>query len=121
MSGTSMATSLVAGCVALMREAVQKKNGKQHRSAALIKALLVNGAINYSSPDGPGFDYQQGFGQVGIDKSIAMIENGTLTTEINWRRVIGPHLYSVRFQTRNGNGKILRSPFPASAIDSSPL
>ncbi|KAF7563161.1 hypothetical protein G7046_g954 [Stylonectria norvegica] len=77
MSGTSMATPLVAGCVALMREAFSKKHGKEHPSAALIKALLVNGAVNYSSPDGPGFDYQQGFGRVDIDKSIAMIENGT--------------------------------------------
>ncbi|KPM43300.1 hypothetical protein AK830_g3275 [Neonectria ditissima] len=77
MSGTSMATPLVAGCVALMREAMQKTHGKQHPSAALIKALLVNGAVNYSSPDGPGFDYQQGFGRVDIDRTISMIEKRT--------------------------------------------
>jgi hypothetical protein len=76
MSGTSMATPLVAGCVALMREALQKIQ-KHHPSATLIKALLVNGAVNHSSPDGPGFDYEQGFGLVDVDASIDMIEKQT--------------------------------------------
>ena len=61
MSGTSMASPLVAGCVALIREALQE-HGNQQPSAALVKALLINGAVSYSSPNGPGFDGQQGFG-----------------------------------------------------------
>ena len=73
MSGTSMATPLVAGCVALIREALQE-HGKQQPSTALVKALLINGAVNYSSPNGPGFDGQQGFGRVDINNSIAMIK-----------------------------------------------
>lgn len=72
ISGTSMFTLLVSGCAALICEALQEK-GKQYPSAALIKALLVNGAVNYSSPDGPGFDYEQGFGRVDVDSSIAMV------------------------------------------------
>lgn len=43
--GTSMATPLVAGCVAVVRETLVK-NGMRDPSAALIKALLINGAIN---------------------------------------------------------------------------
>jgi len=74
MSGTSMATPLVAGCAALIRESLQE-HGKQQPSAALVKALLINGAVNYSSPYGPGFDAQQGFGRVDIDRSIAMIKH----------------------------------------------
>ncbi|RSL76623.1 hypothetical protein CEP51_009791 [Fusarium floridanum] len=73
---TSMATSLVASYAALMRKASQEKR-KHHPSAALIKALLVNGAINHSRPNGPGFDYEQGFGLADVDTSTDMIEKGT--------------------------------------------
>ena len=76
MSGTSMATPLTAGCVALIRQALQEC-GKKQPSAALIKALLVNGAVNYSSSSGLGFDYEQGFGRVDVDCSIAMIKQST--------------------------------------------
>ena len=50
-----------------------QEQGKHYASAALVKALLINGAVNYSSPNGPGFDGEQGFGRVGIDSSITMI------------------------------------------------
>jgi len=42
--GTSMATPLVAGCVALVREYLAKKRGISNPSAALVKAMLINGA-----------------------------------------------------------------------------
>lgn len=73
MSGTSMATPLVSGSVALIREALQRR-GKQQPSAALIKALLVNGATCFSAPKGMVFDYQQGFGRVDVQRSIGMVE-----------------------------------------------
>ena len=43
-SGTSMATPLVAGCAAVLRETLNKRQGIPKPSAALIKALLINGA-----------------------------------------------------------------------------
>jgi subtilisin family serine protease len=49
-AGTSMATPLVAGCAAVVRESFRVRRGVQP-SAALVKAMLVNGA----SSSGPTF------------------------------------------------------------------
>jgi hypothetical protein len=57
LTGTSMATPLVAGCAAVLRQAVKDKWAMQEPSAALIKALLVNGAVSLPrySRDASGF------------------------------------------------------------------
>lgn len=70
-SGTSMATPLVAGCCALLREALAKV-GLQTPSAALIKALLVNGAVDLHVPR-----EQQGFGRVDLQSSLMSVEKQT--------------------------------------------
>ncbi len=58
MGGTSMAAALAGGAAALTREYLQKHHGTPAPSAALIKALLINGARpldGYPSPaDGFG-------------------------------------------------------------------
>ncbi|KAL8833593.1 MAG: hypothetical protein Q9170_004176 [Blastenia crenularia] len=73
-----MATPLVAlSCMALIWEALHE-HGEQRPRAALISALLINGTINHSSPtDGPGFDYQQGFGRIYINTCIAITTQST--------------------------------------------
>lgn len=76
MSGTSQATPLVSGCVALLREALEEY-GKRHPSAALVKALLINGAVNHSCQNEFGFDGLQGFGRIDVDRSITMIKQST--------------------------------------------
>ena len=63
-SGTSMATPLVAGCVAVLRQ-VLVENGTTDPSAALLKALLVNGAIDLGRPR-----TEQGFGRVDLAGSV---------------------------------------------------
>ncbi|CZT03137.1 uncharacterized protein RCO7_11678 [Rhynchosporium graminicola] len=70
-SGTSMATPLVAGCCAVLREALAKA-GLQKPSAALIKALLVNGAVDLHVPR-----EQQGFGRVDLQNSLMSVEKQT--------------------------------------------
>lgn len=77
----------VAGCMALIREALREQ-GKQKPSAALVKALLVNGAVNHSGPiDGPGFDDQQGLERVDVGSSIAMTKQSAFVRR--WKQVRG--------------------------------
>jgi serine protease AprX len=65
MSGTSMSTPLVAGSVAVAREYLTKlSKTKTPPSAALIKAVLVNGAD--ATSDGIA---KQGFGRVNLASS----------------------------------------------------
>ncbi len=78
-TGTSMATPLVAGCVAVLRETLGK-NGTPAPSAGLIKALLINGTVElpgqYSpSEAGPSPNNNSGFGRVDLAGSVIIAGN----------------------------------------------
>jgi serine protease AprX len=73
-SGTSMATPLVAGCAAVIRETLVK-NGTPKPGAALIKAILINGAVRvagqYSPTEaGKSPNNSSGWGRVDLAGSI---------------------------------------------------
>jgi serine protease AprX len=75
MGGTSMATPLVAGCAALVREYLATQRQMPHPSAALVKALLINGAKNMGGqyvPNEAGRipNNAEGFGRVDMVATI---------------------------------------------------
>ncbi len=86
MGGTSMATPLTAGALALVREFLRTKQGIAAPSAALMKALLIAGAkrLPGTATAGTLLDSHQGFGRVDLDRSLrrvlATIEGDGLTT-----------------------------------------
>jgi hypothetical protein len=71
-----MATPLVAGCVAVVRETLVK-NGLPDPSAAVIKALLINGAVNLPGQYSPSEaaaspNISSGWGRVNLAGSIIL-------------------------------------------------
>jgi hypothetical protein len=75
MGGTSMATPLVAGCAAVIREYLITNRGIANPSAALVKAMLVNGAKDlpgqYMPSESAGIpNSNEGFGRVDMRVTV---------------------------------------------------
>ncbi|KAF2233798.1 subtilisin-like protein [Viridothelium virens] len=68
-SGTSHATPLVSGCIAILCEVLQSK-GCQNPPAALLKALMINGADKLPSVDIAA----QGFGRINLQSSVSILQ-----------------------------------------------
>lgn len=68
MGGTSMATPLTAGSAALVREWLGKVRGIPTPSAALMKAVLINGATQL--PAEPTLSLNSGHGRVSLKNTL---------------------------------------------------
>ena len=71
-SGTSMATPLTAGALAILREYLRTKQAIKNPSAALLKAALIAGATRLpgTALKGALLDNHQGFGRVNLDSVV---------------------------------------------------
>jgi hypothetical protein len=73
--GTSMATPLVAGCIANVRAFLRLEHGIAKPSAALLKALIINGARDIAgqyvpTEAGPIPNNNEGFGRVDLQAVV---------------------------------------------------
>lgn len=68
MGGTSMATPLTAGAAALVREWLGKARNIANPSAALLKAIMINGALQLES--GPQPSMNSGYGRTDVKNTL---------------------------------------------------
>jgi hypothetical protein len=80
MGGTSMATPLTAGALALLRQYFRTRHGVKSPTAALLKAALIAGATRlkgYAAKNAL-LDNHQGYGRVNLDAVIDVPAPGKL-------------------------------------------
>ncbi|MFZ3168413.1 MAG: S8 family serine peptidase [Candidatus Methanoperedens sp.] len=95
--GTSMATPIVAGTAALVRQ-YYVNNKSISPSAALIKATLINGAINMSLPKN-----DQGWGRVDIENSLFPALPRTMRYYDNSTGVSTSQYWNVSYNVNNSS------------------
>jgi serine protease AprX len=83
-SGTSMATPLVAGCIAALRQALMSVANAGAPSAALAKAMIINGAMpiagQYVPSEVPTFpNNAAGFGRVHMARTVPPYAGAAVT------------------------------------------
>jgi hypothetical protein len=81
MSGTSMATPITSGCIALILEQyADSYPGLDNPLPSTIKAILINTAVDLGNA---GPDYQYGFGRVNVQAAVdAVIDGDFLEDEL---------------------------------------
>ena len=78
LSGTSQATAVAGGTAALVREYIREEGGLTSPSAALVKAMLINGAKDVGTADVP--NGAEGWGHIDLDRTVRPMEGSTMLT-----------------------------------------
>jgi uncharacterized membrane protein len=104
LSGSSMATAVVAGASAMAREFLREEIGIAAPSSHLIRALLVNGAEDIGEQNIP--NPQEGWGQLNISNSLFPQSNGqNLTVFYDQDRQLLPgHSFIYTFEVNGDEG-----------------
>jgi PGF-pre-PGF domain-containing protein len=113
-SGTSMATPIVAGTAALVRQ-YYVDNKSISPSAALIKATLINGAINMNLPKN-----SQGWGRVDIENSLFPASPRTMLYSDNSNGLRTSQYWNVSYNVINSSESLrvtlVWSDYPGAAF-----
>ena len=78
MCGTSMASPVVTGSVALAQEYWRRQIGGEDAWASTMKALFIHGATELGQP---GPDYQYGFGGLDVPATLDLIDGALIVEE----------------------------------------
>lgn len=78
LSGTSQATAVAGGTASLVREYVREQTGLTAPSAALVKAMMINGATDVGTPDIP--NGAEGWGHIDLDRTVRPMDGSTMLT-----------------------------------------
>ena len=87
LSGSSHATAIAGGATALIREFLREEMNLNSPSAALIKAVVINGARDLGAADIP--NAEEGWGQIDLERTVLPMDGTTaLTTFIDHNKQI---------------------------------
>ena len=104
LTGTSQATAVASGVLALTREFIREQAGVATPSSALVKGALINGARDLGSSDIP--NAAEGWGQVDLERVVLPMDGSTtLDTFFDDKKTLEPGfglLYSFDLNPAHG-------------------
>ena len=76
VSGTSQAAAIAGGVSALTREFIREEIGISAPSGSLVKAAVINGAVDLGAADIP--NYAEGWGQINLENTVLPMDGSTV-------------------------------------------